>query len=713
MKQVVQKLKNGQIQVIEVSLPVLGMGKVLVRNHYSLISSGTEGSSVTAARKSLIGKAKERPQQVKQVIDVLKQQGPVQTYRVVVKKLDSYSPLGYSSSGEVIKVASDVKSFAVGDFVACAGAGYANHAEIIAVPSNLCVKLSENADLKRAAYNTIGAIALQGIRQADLKIGETCAVIGLGLIGQLTCLILRASGVKVVGIDINPGMVEIASKHCVKLAFIREEPGLAEKIGEFTEGIGVDAVIITAGTHSLDPVNFAGQIARKKGRVVVVGAAPTGFDRDPYWYKKELELRMSCSYGPGRYDPEYEEKGIDYPAAYVRWTEKRNMQAFQELIHSGRIDLGYLTTHEFMLEQAPQAYDMIVSRSKPFLGIILKYDVDKPIKRQRIEIKPAKAEGKVNIAFIGTGSYAQQNLLPNIPRNDDDVTCVGILDNSGTTSKRVAEKFNFQFCTSEPKDIFENDAINTLFIATQHNSHAEYVKSALKAGKHISVEKPLCLTEEELAEIEELYKSSNHCQLMVGFNRRFAPHAVELKKHVGDTPVSMLYRINAGSIPRDNWIQDKKIGGGRIIGEACHFVDFLTWFCGALPRHVHAVAIPDPDGLNDTVSINLQFANGSIGSLSYFSNGSKEVPKEFIEVYSAGAIGIIRDFRELEIRSTGKPRRKKTFVQDKGQADMIKAFIKSIKDGGLPLIPAEEIFAVTRTTFAILESLRIHQAVSL
>ncbi len=714
MKQLAHKLKNGEIQVLEVNLPVLGPGKVLVRNHCSLISPGTEGSSVTAARKNLVGKAKERPQQVKQVIDTLKTQGPIQTYRTVMKKLDSYSPLGYSSAGEVIKVASDVQGFVVGNLVACGGAGYANHAEIIAVPSNLCVKLPENADLKRAAYNTVGAIALQGIRQADLKIGETCAVVGLGLIGQLTCLILRASGIKVVGIDINPGMVEIASKHCADLAFIREEPGLAEKISEFTEGIGVDAVIITAGTHSLDPVNFAGQIARKKGRVVIVGAAPTGFDRDPYWYKKELELRMSCSYGPGRYDTEYEEKGIDYPAAYVRWTEKRNMLAFQELVHSGRIAIDYLTTHEFPLEEAAKAYDMIVSRSEPFLGIVLKYDVHKPIAKHRIAIRPAKAEGKVNIAFVGAGSYAQQNLLPNIPRNDNDVTCVGIMTNSGTTSKRVAEKFNFQFCTSEPTDIFENKAINTVFIATRHNSHAGYVKSALTAGKHVFVEKPLCLTEEELRGIEELYNSSDHChQLMVGFNRRFAPHAVELKKRLGDVPISMLYRVNAGLIPSDNWIQDKEIGGGRIIGEACHFIDLLTWLCGALPRQVHAVSIPDSEGLNDTVSINLQFANGSIGSLSYFSNGSKEIPKEYVEVFSAGLIGIIRDFKALEIHSTGKPRRQKTLVQNKGQACMVKAFIKSIKEGGSALIPPDEIFAVTRTTFAVLESLKTHQAVSL
>jgi predicted dehydrogenase/threonine dehydrogenase-like Zn-dependent dehydrogenase len=648
------------------------------------------------------------------VLDTLKKQGPVQTYRAVMKKLDAYSPLGYSSAGQVIEVGSNIQDISIGDKVACGGAGYANHAEIVCVPCNLCVKLQEDADLKKACYNTLGAIALQGIRQADLRLGESCAVIGLGLLGQLTCLMLRASGIRTFGIDIDQNAVEIASKHCCDQAWIRQSPGLAFKIADQTNGLGVDAVIITAGTSSLDPINCAGELARKRGRVVVVGAVPTGFDRDPYWYKKELELRMSCSYGPGRYDPEYEEKGIDYPAAYVRWTEKRNMLAFQELVHTGKIDLNYLTTHEFALVDAPKAYDMIINRSEPFFGIVLKYDIDKPIERQRIIIKPSKAEGKVNIAFIGAGSYAQQNLLPNIPRNDDEVIRIGILDNSGPTSKRAAEKFNFQFCTSEPKDIFENNAINTVFIATRHNSHAEYVKSALNAGKHVFVEKPLCMTEEELSEVEEIHNSlDNSRQLMVGFNRRFAPHAVELKKHLKDAPISMLYRVNAGPIPRDSWIQDKEIGGGRIIGEVCHFIDFLTWLCGAIPKHVHAVAVPDSDGLNDTVSINLQFVNGSIGSICYFSNGSKEMPKEYIEVYSTGLTGIIRDFKVLEIHSTGKSRCKKSLVQDKGQACMINSFIKSIKEGGAPLIPADEIFAVTRTTFAVVESLRTQQAVSL
>lgn len=712
MKQVAQKLKNGGIQVLEVPLPVLGPGKVLVRNHYSLISVGTEGSTVAAARKGLVGKAKERPQQVKQVIDVLKLQGPIQTYRAVMKKLDSYSPLGYSSAGEVIRVASDVKGFVKGNLVACGGAGYANHAEIIAVPSNLCVKLPENADLKRAAYNTIGAIALQGVRQANLRIGETCAVIGLGLIGQLTCLILKASGVKVVGVDINPGMVKITSKHCANLAFIREEPGLAEKIGEFSEGIGADAVIITAGTRSLDPINFAGQIARKKGRVVIVGAVSTGFDRDPHYYRKELELRMSCSYGPGRYDLNYEEKGLDYPAAYVRWTEKRNMQAFQELVHSVRIDIDYLTTHEFPLEEAAKAYNMIVSHSEPFLGIILKYDVDKPIEKKPVTVNQVRPAGKVGLAFIGAGSYAQGYLLPNIPK-DKEVVRKAIMTNSGAMSKRVAERYGFEFCTSDVKDILECADVNTVFIATRHDSHAEYVLKSLRAGKHVFVEKPICLNQGELEKIEKVYQEKPQTQLMVGFNRRFTILTKILKGKLKESPMSMIYRVNAGAIPADTWIQDTAIGGGRIIGEVCHFVDFLTFMCSSLPVRVYASALPDPRHLNDTVTVNLEFANGSVGTVCYFANGSKRLSKEYVEVYQSGLTGIIRDFKELDIFGNAKPERKKLLNQNKGQACMVRTFIDRVKNGGAPLIRVDEIFAVTRTTFGIIESLQNHQAVSI
>lgn len=718
MNQLTQKLKSGEITVQDVSPPVCGQGTILVRNHFSLISAGTESSTVKAARSPLLEKARQRPEQVKQVLDTLLRQGPIQTYRAVMKKLDSYSPLGYSSAGVVIEVGEGVDCFAVGDRVACAGAGYANHAEIVAVPVNLCVKLPPEADIRNAAYNTLGAIALQGVRQADLRLGETCAVIGLGLVGQLTCLMLRASGIRVVGIDIDADAVRSARQHCADLALRRTEPGVTDSIQSFTGGLGVDAVMITAGSTSLDPVNFAGEIARKKGRVVVVGAVPTGFDRDPHWYRKELELRMSCSYGPGRYDLAYEEKGIDYPAAYVRWTEKRNMEAFQDLVHSGRINIDYLTTHEVPLEDAPKAYDMILNRSEPFLGILIKYDVEKPLDRRRVEVQSAKPAGKVGIAFVGAGSYAQGNLLPNLPKDDRDVICRGVITSSGTTSKRVAERFGFEYCTSDEQDILGSPEVNTVFIATRHDTHGEYVLTALKAGKNVFVEKPLCLTESELAEIEKVYSSileprSSRPILAVGFNRRFAPLAILLKEKIGSGPLSMIYRVNAGAIPADTWIQDKEIGGGRIIGEVCHFIDFLTFLNGSLPVSVSAVALPDPHNLQDTVNISLSFENGSIGSVSYFANGAKSLDKEYIEVYRSGMTAVLHDFRRLEIHGKGSTFKKKLFSQDKGQKEMVRTFLNAVKHGGQPPIPFEDILAVTQSTFAALESLRMRSTVKI
>jgi len=708
MKQLVQTLRNGEIRVIEVPPPVLGKSFILVKNHYSLISPGTEGSTVRVAQKGIIGKIKDRPEQARQVVELLKQQGPVQTYRTVMKKLDAYSPLGYSSAGEVIEVAPDIRGISVGDFVACGGAGYANHAEIVAVPYNLFVKLPAGADLRKAAYNTLGAIALQGVRQADLKIGETCAVIGLGLIGQLNSLILQAGGIKVIGIDVDSRMVEIARQHCLDLGFERTEPSLLDEIGAFTQGIGGDAVIITAATQSLDPINLAGTIARKKGRVVIVGDVPTGFEREPY-YKKELELRMSCSYGPGRYDIAYEEKGIDYPVGYVRWTEKRNMEAFQELIHSGRINIDYLTTHVFDLAEASKAYDLILNREEPCLGILIKYDVSREELKKRITLKESTPLKKVNIGFIGAGNYALSYLLPNIPKHED-ITLKGILDASGPVSRKVAEKYGFEFCTSDEKDMFENDEINTIFIATRHDSHAQYVLKGLRAGKNISVEKPLCLKDPELGEIKETYDSlirqGKTPLLMVGFNRRFSPLTKILKERFGNGPMAMIYRINAGPIPPDTWFQDREIGGGRIIGEVCHFVDFLTFINGSLPESLSATALPDAEPREDTVCINLKFRNGSIGTISYLSNGSKRLFKEYLEVYKSGMVGILRDFKEIEIFENRKRFKKKLMSQDKGQKTMIASFFEAIKTGAPSPINFDELYSATEATFKIIKSIR-------
>jgi polar amino acid transport system substrate-binding protein len=712
MQQLTQKLKNGSMTVLEVPVPALGPGLVLVKNHFSLVSAGTEGSTVKTARKGLIGKAKERPAQVKQVLDVLRQQGPIQTYRAVMKKLDAFSPLGYSCAGGVISIGPGAKGLVVGDLVACGGVGFANHAELVSVPENLCVKLHPDTDLKQAAYNTLGAIAMQGVRQADLRLGETCAVIGLGLIGQLTCLLLRAAGVRVAGIDIDPKMVAIAGRHCADLALPRETEGIECRINQFTGGIGCDAVIITAASDSLDPINFAGAIARKRGTIVVVGAVPTGFDRDPHFYKKELQVKMSCSYGPGRYDPAYEEKGIDYPPAYVRWTEKRNMEAFQELIGTKKIDVSYLTTHVFKLDDAPRAYDMMMAKSEPFVGILIEYETDKPIEKRKIALNPPtgnRQSATVSIGFIGAGSYAQSHLLPNIPK-DQNVVLKGVMTATGTGSRSVGERFGFEFCTGDENDILGNPDINTVLIATRHDSHAGYVLRALKAGKNVFVEKPLCLNETQLNEIKDVYsilspQSSVLPLLMVGYNRRFSPFARMIKERFGAGPMAMTYRINAGAIPADSWIQDPDLGGGRIIGEVCHFIDFLTFVNGSLPVSAHAAVLDAPGGLNDTLTVSLCFANGSIGTIGYLANGDKSMPKERVEIFANGAVAVIDDFKSLVIFSRGKKQEKRLLSQDKGQRAEVQCFIDAVRTSGAWPIPAEELFDTSRVTFKILESL--------
>lgn len=720
MRQLTQKLKNGSMQAVDVPTPKLRRGMVLVRNHYSLISAGTEGNTVLTARKNLIGKAQKRPDQVKQVFDALRTQGPVQTYRAVMKKLDAYSSLGYSCTGEIIDVGEGETDFSLGDWVACGGFT-ASHAELVAVPINLCAKLRPDSDLKQAAYNTLGAIAMQAVRQSDLRLAESCAVIGLGLLGQLTALLLRVSGVRVVGVDISRNMVQIAGSHCLDLAIERDSVGIEQRILEFTGGLGCDAVIITAATDSLDPINFAGAIARKRGTIVVVGAVPTGFDREPHYYKKELQVKMSCSYGPGRYDPLYEENGIDYPLAYVRWTEKRNMEAFQELIYSKKIDVSYLTTHSFKLEDAPKAYDMMMERKEPFIGVLIEYDVARPITRDEIVIGEAhgiRDSGQgVNIGFIGAGSYAQSYLLPNLPKRSG-VVPKGVMTSSGNSSRSVAERFGFEFCTGDEEDILDNDSINTVFIATRHDSHAEYVLNALKAGNHVFVEKPLCLKIEQLDEINKIYsdlrsQTSNFPLLMVGYNRRFSPMAKVIKEEFGDGQMAMTYRINAGEIPANSWIQDVETGGGRIIGEVCHFIDFLTYMCGSSPISVYGAAMDDPNHLNDTLNVSLAYENGSIGAISYFANGSKGLPKERIEIYGHGCTAVLDDFKKLTIFAGGKKKERKLISQNKGQKAEVAAFIKAILDGKSSPISMEELYSTSLVTFKILESIRTGKSAKL
>lgn len=722
MDQLTQKLRSGAMRVIEAPLPLLAPGTVLVRTFYSLISAGTEASTVKAARKGFIGKAKERPDQFRQVLESLRSKGPLQTYRAVMKKLEAHSPLGYSLVGEILQVADDIHDVRVGDVVACGGKS-ACHAEVVCMPRNLCVPLDLRGlegdaleqRLQAAAYNTLGAIAMQGIRQADLRLGENCLVIGLGLIGQLTCLLLRASGVGVVGVDISPAMVEHSKDYCVDLALARNAPGVRERILEFTHGLGCDAVIITAATNSLDPVNFAGAAARKRGVVVIVGDVPTGFDREPHYYKKELSLRMSCSYGPGRYDQEYEDKGRDYPPAYVRWTENRNMQAFQKLVLSGRIDLAPMTTHCTPLAEASSSYDMILKRNEPFLGILIAYDRDKPVRLGpvRTAVRNASRKAEVVAGFLGAGSYAQSHLLPHL-KSMAGVRLEGVMTSSSAGARSVADRYGFAFCSGEVAEILNNEDINTVFIASRHDSHGEYVCKALEAGKNVFVEKPLCLKAEELARIAALLNAENAPLLMVGYNRRFSPLSSELRSRLGQGPVATVYRVNAGFIPAESWIQDREIGGGRILGEVCHFVDYLMFLAGAAPRSVHAVLMDAPQGTWDTLSVNLAFPNGSIGTVHYFANGPKDMPKERIEAFSQGLGLVLDDFKELHIHGAKpKAERKKLTVQDKGQKEELERFVTAIRKGEAAPIAADELLKGAEATLAIEESIKQQRQIDL
>lgn len=540
-------------------------------------------------------------------------------------------------------------------------------------------------------------------------------MIGLGLLGQLTCLLLRAAGVRVIGIDINPRMIDIAGENCTDLALARDAAGVEARINAFTQGIGCDAVIITAASDSLDPINFAGAISRKRGTVVVVGAVPTGFDREPHYYQKELQVKMSCSYGPGRYDPVYEEKGVDYPQAYVRWTEKRNMQSFQDLLFSAKIDVGYLTTHIFRLEEAPAAYDIMTAKSEPFIGLLIAYDPGKIVKRKKIHVSPGVGHrsSAVLIGFLGAGSYAQGHLLPNIPKRDD-VVLKGVMTSTGTSSRSVAERFGFEFCTGDAADILENEEINTIFIATRHDTHADYTLRALKAGKNVFVEKPLCLASHELEEFGSFFKTSleagnSHPLLMVGYNRRFSPFAQMLKQEFGDGPMAMSYRINAGPIPPNSWIQDSEVGGGRIIGEVCHFIDFLTFLNGSNPVSVHACALPDPHHHNDSIQVLIAFQNGSVGTVAYLANGSKRFGKERIELSANGCTAVIDEFRNLAIYTNGRRKEKKLRGQDKGQKNEVELFIQAVREGTGPLIPIEDILCTSSTCFKIIQSIHSSQ----
>lgn len=709
MKQLTQRLKSGEMELLDVPMPALGPKSVLVRTHVSVISVGTEGKSVRDARRGYLSKARARKKEVEQVLQSVRQNGLSTTIDRVMTRLEAPSALGYSSAGRVIAVGEEITDLSVGDCVACGGPG-AVHAEIVAVPRHLCVKIEDQVDLRHAAFTTIGAIALQGIRQADMGIGSNCLVIGLGLVGMLTMRLLEASGVRAIGVDIDPDQVDAARQTGSQLVFTRGTQSLEDSINHVSRGEGVDAVIITASTDSTDPVELAGRVCRQKGRVVVVGNVPTGFSREHY-YRKELDLRMSCSYGPGRYDPTYEEHGIDYPIGHIRWTENRNMQAFADLLANRRINLESIITHTFPFERATDAYELILERSEPLGGVLLEYEAEPAVER-RIVVRPkvfGTTGAKPNIGLVGAGSFAKNVLLPEIAKH---ANLVGVATSRPNNARYVADKYGFQYCTGDAEEILKDEEVDLVFITTRHNLHAPFVLKALEAGKDIFVEKPLCLTRDELDAIESAYAESRS-RLMVGFNRRFAPQVEQLMEvlPVG-TPRAVNYRVNAGSLAPDHWVHDPVVGGGRIVGELCHFVDLVSHVAGSKVATVAAQVMSDAGGLNDTLVVNLGFANGSTAAISYFSNGSSRLEKERLELFSGGLAAVLEDFKTLTLYDD-KVTRHRLRKQDKGHAAEIERFLDSVANGNAAPIQFEEIKASTRVTFAVLDALREKQVVKL
>ena len=705
MKQVIQNFKTGKLSVEDVPLPSLSKGMVLVENKFSLISAGTERSTVKVAKASLIGKAKQRPDLVAQVMQNIKKEGLVATIEKVRTKLDSLKALGYSTAGTVIASMDTNNSFMPGDRVACAGQDYASHAEIVCIPQNLVVKIPGNVSFEEASFTTLGAIAMQGVRQADPKLSETVAVIGLGLLGQLTCQLLKANGCKVMGIDIADNLIGLAKETGTDDAINRGNPDLINILNNFTNGRGFDSVIITAATPSNDPIELSAEITRAKGKVVAVGAVKLDVPRDPHFYRKELDLRLSCSYGPGRYDVNYEENGQDYPYSYVRWTEQRNMEAFLQLLSQSKVNIKPLITHNFDISEAEKAYQMVMGEiQEPHIGILLSYPDDKNKFASKIILRQNPVK-QFNVGFIGAGSFAQSYLIPNVKNNRTSLQTV--VTSKGITAKNVADKFSFSKASSNAKDILQDDMINTVFIATPHNSHATFALAALKAGKNVFVEKPLAMELNELEEMREYYEVEGG-NLMIGFNRRFSPIATELKKYFQDLdePLLMNYRVNAGFIPKEHWTQNENIGGGRIIGEVCHFIDLMQFFSDSLPELVFAQCINSKNHKvknDDNISITIKFRNGSVGNIIYTSNGDKAMPKERLEIFGGNKVGVIDDFKNGEIYSGN---RVKTFKEEgKGHREEINVFFAALSKGIAMPIEFESMYYTTKATFKILDSL--------
>lgn len=710
MKQLLQNMRDGKTIIADVPVPHARSNTALVRTSASLVSAGTERMVVEFAGKNLVGKARSRPDLVRQVIGKARREGIFPTLEVIFNRLDQPMALGYSSTGTIIELGTGLHGFKVGDRVACAGGGYAVHAEYAVVPQNLLALLPTQVDDDSAAFVTLAAIALHGFRLANPQIGERVAVIGLGLLGLLTSGIACAAGCTVFGIDLDQERIKLGERMgatCV----LRSE---AESSGSaFTGGRGFDTILICADTHSNDPIELAAQLARDRASVIAIGAVGLNISRKPF-YEKELKFIVSRSYGPGRYDPHYEEDGQDYPMGYVRWSEGRNLEAVIDMLASRRLDVHPLITHRFPIEQADEAYRLITGkREEPFLGVLLTYSHDdvQSIKHriqinQGTDIKPDS--DKLFLGVLGAGNFASAVFLPNVVKTGKVQRAI-IASGSGLNAQNAARRYGFTYAASSEDEVLNDPNINIVAILDRHQHHARQVVNALQRGKHVYCEKPLALNEIELEEIAACLTIDHAPLLTVGFNRRFAPLAQTLKtflKGCGE-PFYAQYRINAGFIPLNHWLHDPIQGGGRIIGEGCHFIDFLSFLNGDTPIAVQARGLPDNNRYQqDNVSMTFTFKDGSIGNIAYLANGDKSFPKERIEVFCASHVAVLDDFRKLELVKNGKRKLiRSTLGQDKGHRHAWDAFLDAVLNSRSPTIPYDHLLGVTRASFAAVKAL--------